>query len=213
MTLMDAAGDKDPLVQEQIFSALCALGRAEPEEVLNACEEHLRQHEKLAHPPRVIVLRAMEAVVKSSLAQLDKSTAKIVIFLASSEMTKSKQAASTVLVAVGRRFINQVMEEMLTKFQPGVLPHGFVVLTFANLSVTNEPVPDPGSLGQYREPDSGHAAGRPPWDPPPPAASFPDRLLGFLLPKLESSNEKTRLGTLTVLRQIINSTRKWGRGS
>lgn len=32
----------------------------------------------------------MEAVVKSSLAQLDKSTAKIVIFLASSEMTKSK---------------------------------------------------------------------------------------------------------------------------
>ncbi|XP_026577633.1 maestro heat-like repeat-containing protein family member 1 [Pseudonaja textilis] len=143
-TLMEATGDKDPLVQEQIFSALCALGQAEPEEVLNACEEHLRQHEKLAHPHRVILLRAMEAVVKSSLAQLDKSTAKVVIFLASSEMTKSKeafpewqQAASTVLVAVGRRFINQVMEEMLTKFQPGVLPHCFVVLTFANLSVTN----------------------------------------------------------------------------
>ncbi|XP_026550396.1 maestro heat-like repeat-containing protein family member 1, partial [Notechis scutatus] len=143
-TLMEATGDKDPLVQEQIFSALCALGQAEPEEVLNACEEYLRQHEKLAHPHRVILLRAMEAVVKSSLAQLDKSTAKIVIFLASSEMTKSKeafpewqQAASTVLVAVGRRFINQVMEEMLTKFQPGVLPHCFVVLTFANLSVTN----------------------------------------------------------------------------
>lgn len=43
------------------------------------------------------------------------------------------------------------------------------------------------------------------------ATSFPDRLLGFLLPKLESSNEKTRVGTLTVLRQIINSARKWGR--
>ncbi|KAL7990216.1 hypothetical protein Chor_010570 [Crotalus horridus] len=144
MTLMDATADKDPVVQEQIFSALCSLGRAEPEEVLNACEEYLRQHEKLAHPFRVILLRAMEAVVKSSLAQLDKSTAKIVIFLASSEMTKSKeallewqQAASNVLVAVGRRFINQVMEEVLTKFQPGVLPHPFIVLTFANLSVAN----------------------------------------------------------------------------
>lgn len=167
---MDATADKDPVVQEQIFSALCSLGRAEPEEVLNACEEYLRQHEKvghpsaavsvktvrvgkrisawmgrrgdsgrlfwkagsfgeegaqlagdalaapehrcraqvgaaphlcpsslphslfsqLAHPYRVILLKAMEAVVKSSLAQLDKSTAKIVIFLASSEMTKSK---------------------------------------------------------------------------------------------------------------------------
>lgn len=38
---------------------------------------------------------------------------------------------------MGRRFINQVMEEVLTKFQPGVLPHCFVVLTFANLSVAN----------------------------------------------------------------------------
>ncbi|XP_066480065.1 maestro heat-like repeat-containing protein family member 1 isoform X2 [Tiliqua scincoides] len=143
-TLMDATTDKDPLVHEQIFSALCYLGGAEPEGVLNACEEYLRQHDKLAYPHRVIILRAMEAVVKSSLSRLDKSTAKIVILLASSEMTKSKdlvlewqQAASSVLVAVGRRFINKVMEEVLTKFQPGVLPHYFVVQTFANLSVTN----------------------------------------------------------------------------
>lgn len=50
MTLMDATADKDPLVQEQIFSALCSLGGAEPEEVLNACEEYLRQHEKVGYP-------------------------------------------------------------------------------------------------------------------------------------------------------------------
>ncbi|XP_034275891.1 maestro heat-like repeat-containing protein family member 1 isoform X1 [Pantherophis guttatus] len=369
MTLMDATADKDPLVQEQISSALCSLGRAEPEEVLNACEEYLRQHEKLAHPHRVILLRAMEAVVKSSLAQLDKSTAKIVIFLASNEMTKSKevllewqQAASTVLVAVGRRFINQVMEEVLTKFQPGVLPHCFVVLTFANLSVANvfgmvpflnsilgtmlpmlpmakqdnmkfvfcyalqyfsesileylanlDKAPDPtvrrdtfsseifsayevlfncwlpsretkvrlavvealgpmsylmpsekleeqlprlipGILALYRKPAEAYYISKSlcqileasinigsrtldtqldvllgtlhlqlcaPLDSSQPtslknhnevlrcftvlATSFPDRLLGFLLPKLESSNEKTRVGTLTVLRQIINS--------
>ncbi|XP_053100905.1 maestro heat-like repeat-containing protein family member 1 isoform X2 [Hemicordylus capensis] len=144
MTLMDATTDKDPLVHEQIFSALCYLGAAEPEEILNACEEYLRHHDKLAYPHRIIILRAMEAVVKSSLPHLDKSTAKIAIFLASNEMTKSKdlilewqQAASNVLVAVGRRFINKVMEEVLTKFQPGVLPHYFIVQTFANLSLAN----------------------------------------------------------------------------
>lgn len=48
-----------------------------------------------------------------------------------------QQAASNVLVAVGRRFINKVMEEVLTKFQPGILPHYFVVRTFASLSVVN----------------------------------------------------------------------------
>ncbi|KAB0396465.1 hypothetical protein E2I00_012109 [Balaenoptera physalus] len=48
-----------------------------------------------------------------------------------------QQAASNVLVAVGKRFISSVMEEMLSKFQPGVLPHHFVVQTLANLSVSN----------------------------------------------------------------------------
>nr|XP_009673741.1 PREDICTED: maestro heat-like repeat-containing protein family member 1 isoform X5 [Struthio camelus australis] len=144
MTLMDATTDKDPLVQEQIYNALCYLGESEPEEILRACDEYLRQHDKLAYPHRVIILNAMETVVKNNIALLDKSTAKVVIFLASNEMTKSKevvrdwqQAASNVLVAVGQRFINKVMEEVLTKFQPGILPHYFIMQTFANLSVSN----------------------------------------------------------------------------
>ncbi|XP_032038345.1 maestro heat-like repeat-containing protein family member 1 isoform X3 [Aythya fuligula] len=143
-TLMDATTDKDPLVQEQIYNALCYLGESEPEEILHSCDEYLRQHDKLAYPHRVIILKAMETVVRNNIASLDKSTAKVVIFLASNEMTKSKevirdwqQAASSVLVAVGQRFINKVMEEVLTKFQPGILPHYFIVQTFANLSVSN----------------------------------------------------------------------------
>ncbi|XP_030409904.1 maestro heat-like repeat-containing protein family member 1 isoform X1 [Gopherus evgoodei] len=144
VTLMDATTDKDPLVQEQIYNALCYLGDSEPEEILNSCDEYLRQHDKLASPHRVTILKAMEAVLMNNIDYLDKSTAKIVIFLASNEMTKSKeiiydwqQAASNVLVAAGRRFINKVMEEVLTKFQPGILPHYFIVQTFANLSVSN----------------------------------------------------------------------------
>lgn len=48
-----------------------------------------------------------------------------------------QQAASDVLVAVGRRFISMVMEELLHGLQPGILPHYFVVRTLANLSVSN----------------------------------------------------------------------------
>ncbi|XP_058132158.1 maestro heat-like repeat-containing protein family member 1 isoform X3 [Dasypus novemcinctus] len=143
-TLMDAITDKDPLVQEQVYNALCALGESQPELTLSACQEHLRQQEKLAHPHRTMILKAMEAVVSSHLGRLDQSTAKAVILLASNEMTKVKelvgdwqQAASSVLVAVGRRFINEVMEELLGKFVPGVLPHCCVVQTLASLSVSN----------------------------------------------------------------------------
>ncbi|XP_073925547.1 maestro heat-like repeat-containing protein family member 1 isoform X3 [Castor canadensis] len=143
-TLLDAIPDKDPAVQEQVCSALCSLGEARPEEMLCACEKYLRQHDKLAHPYRAMVLRAMETVLNSHIHELDKDTANIVIFLASSEMTKTKElgcdwqrAASNVLVAVGKRFVNQVMEEVLSKFQPGILPHCSVVETLASLSISN----------------------------------------------------------------------------
>ncbi|XP_059528530.1 maestro heat-like repeat-containing protein family member 1 isoform X2 [Myotis daubentonii] len=142
--LLDSVTDKDPLVQEQVCSALCALGESQPEETLSACEEHLRQHEKLAHPYRTMVLRAMETIVSNHISELGKDVTRAIILLASSEMTKVKdlvsdwqQAASSVLVAVGKRFVGMVMEEMLGKFQPGVLPHCFVVQTLANLSVFN----------------------------------------------------------------------------
>lgn len=142
--LLDSITDKDPLVQEQVCSALCALGESQPGETLSACEEHLRQHEKLAHPYRMMILRAMETIVSNHISELDKDMVRAIILLASSEMTKAKdlvsdwqQAASSVLVAVGKRFVGMVMEEMLSKFQPGVLPHYFVVQTLANLSVFN----------------------------------------------------------------------------
>ena len=48
-----------------------------------------------------------------------------------------QQAASNVLVAVGKQFIGLVMEEVLSKFQPGALPHYFVVQTLANLAASN----------------------------------------------------------------------------
>lgn len=143
-TLLDSITDKDPVVQEQVCSALCSLGEAQPDEMLHACEEYLRQHDKLPHPYRTRVLRAMETVLSSHIHELDKDTAGVVILLASSEMTKTKeldsdwqQAASSVLVAVGKQFINQVMEEMLSRFHPGVLPHPSVLHTLASLSVSN----------------------------------------------------------------------------
>ncbi|XP_037383816.1 maestro heat-like repeat-containing protein family member 1 isoform X2 [Talpa occidentalis] len=142
--LLDAVADRDPMVQEQVCGALRALGESRPQEMLDACEGHLRQHEKLAPPCRTRILQAVETVLSSHLGELDKDTARALILLAANEMTRVKesvcdwqQAASSVLVAVGRRFVGLVMEELLTRFQPGVLPHCFVVRTLADLSVSN----------------------------------------------------------------------------
>jgi len=42
-----------------------------------------------------------------------------------------------VLVAISTKYCNDVMTEMLEKFQPGVLPHFFVVQTLANMATAN----------------------------------------------------------------------------
>ncbi|NXK93906.1 MROH1 protein, partial [Formicarius rufipectus] len=128
---MDATTDREAAVQEQIREALCVLGNAEPELVLACCDQYLRQHDKLAFPHRVIILRAVGSVVRTNIPVLEKGAAKADV------IWEWQQAASDVLVAVGQSFINQVMEELLTKFQPGILPHYFVLRTFADLSVSN----------------------------------------------------------------------------
>ncbi|XP_072269283.1 maestro heat-like repeat-containing protein family member 1 [Pyxicephalus adspersus] len=243
VTLMDSSTDKDPDVQEQIYSSLCFMGETAAVEVLESCDSYLRQHDKLSSPHRSIILRAMKTIVKDNLPTLNRDTAKTVILLASNEMTKSKdvvfewqQAASDVLVAVGRSYINDVMEEILVKFQPGILPHFFVMQTLANLSVANVfgMVPFVNSILGTMLPMLGMAK----QDPMKAVfcvgeaicssldsstlmmernknellrcftvlgSKFPDYLLSFLLPKLETSNPKVRVGTLIILKQVINS--------
>ncbi|XP_052003052.1 maestro heat-like repeat-containing protein family member 1 [Xyrauchen texanus] len=144
LALMDAANDRDPVVQEQVRKSILTLGKQQPDKVLSMCQDYVLKHPKLVIGHRVVVLQTIELVVKSRIDDISYPKIKNVIQLASDEMTKSKdvvpewqQAASNILVAVGNKYINDIMEEILSKFQPGVLPHFFVVQTLANLSDSN----------------------------------------------------------------------------
>uniref|UniRef100_A0A8C1X6P8 Maestro heat-like repeat-containing protein family member 1 n=1 Tax=Cyprinus carpio TaxID=7962 RepID=A0A8C1X6P8_CYPCA len=144
LALLDAANDRDPVVQEQVRKSILTLGNQQPDKVLSMCQDYLLKHPKLVVGHRVLILQTIELVVKSRIDDISYPKIKSVIQLASDEMTKSKevvpewqQAASNILVAVGNKYINDIMEEILSKFQPGVLPHFFVVQTLANLSNSN----------------------------------------------------------------------------
>ncbi|XP_006635903.2 maestro heat-like repeat-containing protein family member 1 isoform X1 [Lepisosteus oculatus] len=144
LALMDAAIDKDLLVQDQVRKSLLTLGRQHPDKILSMCQGYLIKHPKLIIGHRVIILQTIELVVKCKIDAISYKKIKSVISFASDEMTRSKevvpdwqQAASNILVAVGNKHINDIMEEILSKFQPGVLPHFFVVQTLANLSDSN----------------------------------------------------------------------------
>ncbi|KAM6967979.1 maestro heat-like repeat-containing protein family member 1 [Aplochiton taeniatus] len=144
LALLDAANDKDSVVQDQVRKSMLTLGKQQPDRVLAMCQDYLIKHPKLVVSHRVVILQTIELVVRSQIEEMGSSRIKSLISLASDEMTRSKevvpdwqQAASNILVAVGNKYINDVMEEILMKFQPGVLPHFFVVQTLANLSEAN----------------------------------------------------------------------------
>lgn len=59
-TLLDSITDKDPVVQEQVCSALCSLGESQPGETLRACEEYLRQHDKV--PLSLVMVRSSGSI-------------------------------------------------------------------------------------------------------------------------------------------------------
>ncbi|XP_033836281.1 maestro heat-like repeat-containing protein family member 1 isoform X2 [Periophthalmus magnuspinnatus] len=144
LALLDVANDKDTGVQEQVRKSVLTLGKKQPERVLAMCQDYLLKHPKLIVSHRVVILRTIELIVDSKIEDISSNKIKSIISLASDEMTRSKdvipdwqQAASNILVAVGNKHINDIMEEILSKFQPGVLPHFFVVQTLANLSDSN----------------------------------------------------------------------------
>uniref|UniRef100_A0A3Q1JK79 Uncharacterized protein n=1 Tax=Anabas testudineus TaxID=64144 RepID=A0A3Q1JK79_ANATE len=144
LALLDAANDKDSEVQEQVRKSMLTLGKQQPDRVLAMCQDYLLKNPKLVVGHRVVILQTIELIVSCRIDKISSPRIKSIISLASDEMTRSKevvpdwqQAASNILVAVGNKHINDIMEEILSKFQPGVLPHFFVVQTLANLSDSN----------------------------------------------------------------------------
>ncbi|XP_053737649.1 maestro heat-like repeat-containing protein family member 1 isoform X2 [Synchiropus splendidus] len=144
LALLDAANDKDQQVQVQVRKSMLTLGKQQPDRVLAMCQDYLLKHPKLVVNHRVVILRTIELIVECRIESISYARIKNIISLASDEMTRSKevipdwqQAASNILVAVGNKHINDIMEEILSKFQPGILPHFFVVQTLASLSDSN----------------------------------------------------------------------------
>ncbi|CAH1780505.1 unnamed protein product, partial [Owenia fusiformis] len=144
LALVDAAYDNNSGVCNVISTSILDLGKKQTKLVLTSCHTYLEKHPKLASGHRVVILNCIERIVNSTIAELDHDIAVDLIKQASQEMTQSKEispdwqsAASGVLVAIGSKFCNEVMEDLLQKFHPGTLPHFFVLQTMANLASAN----------------------------------------------------------------------------
>ncbi|GAB1601977.1 maestro heat-like repeat-containing protein family member 1 isoform X2 [Argonauta hians] len=142
--LIDSLCDKDELAEDLIRDSLVELGKKKTDLVISSTYYYLKKNSKLPISHRVAILNCMERILKECLDVLDMKLASSVIDQALKELTTSKEivpewqsAASGVLVALGARYCNEVMEVLVQNFKPGVLPHFFIVQTMSNLSTAN----------------------------------------------------------------------------
>uniref|UniRef100_H2Z2V1 Uncharacterized protein n=1 Tax=Ciona savignyi TaxID=51511 RepID=H2Z2V1_CIOSA len=143
--LISHSFDRDGEAREAILTSLAHFGRKSSLLVLSNIHAFLANHQKVSHlDHRVALLRTLNDVLTTNLNEIDSSTAGKIILLASDELTKPKKlshewqsTASMVLVTMGNRFINEVIDELSKKYVPGVLPNYYVVHTLGRLAAAN----------------------------------------------------------------------------
>lgn len=144
LALIGSLCDKDDQAEGLIRDSLVELGKKKSDLVLSSCYYYLKKNSKLPVTHRIAILNCIERILKETLQDLDMRLAVDIIDQASKELTSSKEvvpdwqsAASGVLVAIGTRYCNEVMDVLMQKFKPGVLPHFFIVQTLADMATAN----------------------------------------------------------------------------
>lgn len=133
MALVKHAHDRETKVCDSIKDALVDVGRHQPNLVLSSIHEILRTPQaKTEH--RVVLLRTMLLVVDLRRDTIEPALGQALIELCMGEMLASAEvmpdwqlAASNVLVALGQRFSDPVLDALLARFPPGAVPHYFIV--------------------------------------------------------------------------------------
>eukprot|EP01087_Luapelamoeba_hula_P005831 TRINITY_DN1587_c0_g1_i1.p1 TRINITY_DN1587_c0_g1~~TRINITY_DN1587_c0_g1_i1.p1 ORF type:complete len:1410 (-),score=232.80 TRINITY_DN1587_c0_g1_i1:1013-5242(-) len=142
--LCQHANDTEQRVRRTIMDALLDIGRKQPNLVLSSCLEFLRKDVKAEQRHRITLLKVIEQILAATRGNVDESLGQPLVEQALSEMTREKEVlpdwqggASSVLVSLGMRWPNLVLEQLMSKFSPGTVPHYFVMKTLGDFAVAN----------------------------------------------------------------------------
>eukprot|EP01119_Soliformovum_irregulare_P013154 TRINITY_DN3473_c0_g1_i1.p1 TRINITY_DN3473_c0_g1~~TRINITY_DN3473_c0_g1_i1.p1 ORF type:complete len:1648 (+),score=609.13 TRINITY_DN3473_c0_g1_i1:20-4963(+) len=142
--LTSGANDDNPEVRQHIARAIITLGRQQPNLVLSTCKDFMVKNSKCDRQHRVILLTIIHSVMEFKRSEIDVPLAHELRQLAISEMSREKDvipdwqgAASQVLVSLGMRFPKEVLEELMSRFSPGQLPHYFIMKSLGDFVIAN----------------------------------------------------------------------------
>ena len=169
-TLLTHANDKDEAVKSQITFAVHDIGLAQPLLALSSLCTFLQKNAKLDPPHRIALIRQMNQLLETqtardalleaqkSQAQGEKQLVSHLIKFNAREMTAASEVVtdisvpcSSCLVLLAGVNCSLVVDECLSLFPAGTLPHYYIVKTLAEVAA-NHPVDFVQKLSEWKTP-------------------------------------------------------------
>ncbi len=145
VSLFEHLSDKSETVRHTLTMTIFEMSTHQPELVVSGiCAFIGKRGEKMDYNHRVALLQILVKVLEDSRDRIASDMGIEVIRFAAREMVMSQEVktdwqapASTVLSLLSRLHPDEVIDELLNVFKPGVEPHYYVVKTIADVASAN----------------------------------------------------------------------------
>ncbi|XP_053949877.1 maestro heat-like repeat-containing protein family member 1 isoform X1 [Anastrepha ludens] len=141
--LFEGLIDKDETVRTAIKSSLIKILETHPARATDILVDYRERNPKLPEQTVITLLKAIERVVNSDTAVPSEASKKL-ITLAIAELTRSSEHqphiqdhALTILVAIGRKECNAVMEALMANTKEGAVAHFMVMQCLGAMATAN----------------------------------------------------------------------------
>lgn len=144
-SLVASAQDTEADVTKTLGRAIVDIGKKQPDLVLSTCNDYIKTNvSKITKDHRITLLNCMYNILESKKQDVTPGLAVNIVQLGLAEMTRDKevvpdwqQAAASLLVSLATHYPNEILGELLTRFQPGTVPHYFVMKTLGDVVSAN----------------------------------------------------------------------------
>ncbi|XP_015183266.1 PREDICTED: maestro heat-like repeat-containing protein family member 1 [Polistes dominula] len=136
--LLDTLDDKSADVKQSVINAIKKIAEQNPEVVIHAAVYFWELHRKISSEHMASLLTVMSETCQCHGAHLNRDLASSVAELAVNElMGNAEKEAVELLISLSQIHCTQALGVLLTKLEPGILPHHTVVRTLGMIAERN----------------------------------------------------------------------------
>ncbi|KAK2577321.1 hypothetical protein KPH14_003451 [Odynerus spinipes] len=137
-SLLDTLDDKSDDVKQSAIEAIKKISKQNPEVVIHAAVYFWELHRKISSEHMASLLRVMSETCQSQGMHLSMDLVSSVAELAVNELLgDAEKEAVELLISLSQIHCTQAMGGLLTKLEPGILPHHIVVRTIGMIAGSN----------------------------------------------------------------------------